>query len=133
VSLQILTLTPVFGANLFFEAREDRGRPKGYAHLSFESEKPALEVTEDHIKSPIIIEDRCLRIDYARPWRKEVRASPPRAGKPRREPSPTLFIGGLPNDATVEDVCEALKPLGDVVAVRLGASLGGIGQEELRA
>lgn len=44
----------------------------------------------------------------------------PRRVKDDYDPSPTLFVGGISYEATREDIREALRPLGHIVAVRIG-------------
>lgn len=101
----------------------------GCAHVGFESRQDAIKVTEAHNESPIVIGDREVRVDYARPWKNKYPVSPQRAVKDRHEPSSTIFVGNIPYHATREDICEALKPLGEVVDIRIGALLCRIGQQ----
>ena len=62
-------------------------------------------------------------MDYGFP--KSDRGSPQqlRGIKDRREPSPTIYVGNLPHNATRDDVREVMKHLGDVAAVRIGGLL----------
>lgn len=39
------------------------------------------------------------------------------------KPSPTIFVGSLPHEATSDDIREALKQFGDVAAVRISTLL----------
>jgi len=92
----------------------------GYAHVDFESKEDAVRANKDHKESPMTLGDREIRMDYAFPQRdRGGPALPRRAVKDRREPSPTIFVGKVPQAATREDIHEALEPLGNVVAVRI--------------
>ena len=75
------------------------------------------------------IGDREVRLDYAFPWREKGSPPLPRRGvKDRHEPGPTIFVGNVPHEATKEDICEALGPLGNVTIVRIGALFRRSGQ-----
>jgi len=101
----------------------------GYAHVDFKEKEDAIKANKDHKESSMTIGDREIKLDYAFPWRHK--GGPPlprRAVKDRHEPGPTIFVGNVPYEATREDIGEAMKSLGDVVAVRIGASLPKLGQ-----
>jgi len=67
---------------------------------------------------------RDIRIDYGFPSSNKGGTPLQQRGvKDRREPSPTIFVGNLPSNATRDDVREVMKSLGDVAAVRIGALL----------
>ena len=111
-------------ANTFPKARDDSGRSMGYAHLDFRSKQDAIKANEDHQESPMMIGDREIRLNYSFPSRdRGGPALPRRAVKDRHPPSATIFIGGVPYEATKEDICESVKHLGDVTTVRIGAFL----------
>ena len=111
-----------FHALTFFEAKNNKGMPMGYAHIDFESKEAAIKANKDHQESPMTIGDREIRMDYAFPATHKGGPPPPRrAVKDRFEPCPTIFIGGVPYEATRDDIRESLKPLGEVVAVRICA------------
>lgn len=89
-----------------------------------------MKVNKDHQESPMMIEDREIRMDYAYPPRpKGSPALPRRAVKERHEPGPTVFVGNVPYAATREDIREVLKPFGDVVDVRIGVTFYRSGQQ----
>lgn len=100
----------------------------GYAHVDFESKQDAIKAFKDHSESPIMIEDRELRVDYAYPQSERGTSPQLRAVKDRHQASPTIFIGKLPYEARSEDIREALKSLGNVVTVRVGALTYGTSQ-----
>ena len=100
----------------------------GYAHVDFESKQDAIKAFKDHSESPIMIEDRELRVDYAYPQSERGTSPHLRAVKDRHQASPTIFIGKLPYEARSEDIREALKSLGNVVTVRVGALTYGTSQ-----
>jgi RNA recognition motif-containing protein len=93
----------------------------GFAHVSFESKQDAIKTFTEHNGSPMVIGDREVRMDYAFPVSNKGAPPPRRAVKDRHEPGPTIFVGGIPYDATRKDIREALEPLGKVVNVRIGA------------
>lgn len=109
----------------FSEGTDRNGRPLGYAHINFELKEDAVKATGAHEESPMIIGDRLVRVGHAfpPPLREGGPATPRRAVKTRRDPSPIIFVADLPSDATSDDIREALNPLGDVVAVRICALL----------
>ena len=125
VSPHILVLpftSPLQSAKIFSKARNDDGRSMGFAHVDFESKEPAIKANRDHEESPMMIGDREIRMNHAFPYtHKGGPPLPRRAIKERREPAPTIFVGNLPYEATKDDIREALKPLGEVVAVRVCA------------
>lgn len=100
----------------------------GYAHVDFESKQDAIKAFKDHSESPIMIEDRELRVDYAYPQSERGSSPQLRAVKDRRPPSSTIFIGGLPYEATEDDIRNALTSHGNVLAVRVGALTYGTSQ-----
>ena len=101
----------------FCEGKNKEGRPCGLAQVNFESKEDALKAGKAHRESPMMIGGAELKIGYWSP-------SGPIPIRPvRRMPSPTIHVGNLPRPATREDIREALKHLGDVAAVRMGASL----------
>ena len=85
--------------------------------MQFKTTQNAIEAFKDHEESPLIIEGREIWMNYRPLWGTR------RPFKERRGPSVTIFIGNIHRDATKEDVLEALKPLGNLVTVRLGALL----------
>lgn len=106
----------------FCEGKDREGRPEGYAHVEFESKGDAVKVSEDHNESPIRIGGREVWIGFASPSPRE--GSPTsvlRAIKGHPKPSPTIFVVNVPYEATRDDIREALKHIGDVAAVRIGA------------
>jgi len=110
---------------MFSKAR-DGDKSKGYAHVEFESKQDATKATKDHNESPMMIGDREIRIDYAYPvGRKGDGPLPRRAVKDRHEPSSTIFVARVPYEAKEEDIREALKSFGNIVAVRIGALTAG--------
>jgi len=106
---------------MFSKAKGAQGGSLGFAHVDFEEQRDAIKAFKDHNESPTIIEDREIRVDYAYPLK--IGGSPPqmRAVKNHRKPTPIIFIAKLPCEAKEEDIREALKPLGDAIAVRAGA------------
>ncbi|KAF9645184.1 RNA-binding domain-containing protein [Thelephora ganbajun] len=111
---------------MFSKARHEDGKSQGYAHADFESKQDAIRANKDHQESAMRIGDRKIRMEYAFPQRDKGGSAPPRrAVKARHEPSPTIFIGNIPYEATREDISEALKPLGNAVAVRIALNREG--------
>ena len=72
----------------------------------------------------MMLDGRIIRLDYAYPTSNQGGPLSQRRGvKDRREPSPTIFLGNIPPDATRDDIHEVMKSFGDVVAIRIGALL----------
>ena len=72
-----------------------------------------------------MIGDRQARIEYGRYNKRHGDGPPsPRRGvKERHEPSPVIYVGNVPHEATKSDILEVMKPLGDAKAVRICALL----------
>jgi len=106
--------------NTFPQGKNAEGGHRGYAHVEFESEKDAIRAHEAHDESPITIDDREIRMDFGAPSSNRGSPTQRRGIKERREPSPTIYVGNVPLNATRDDIHEALKSLGDMAAIRIG-------------
>jgi len=114
-----------------FEARDGDDRSKGYAHIDFKSKWDAVKVINEHQKSPMKIGDRKAVLDYSFPSRCKGDPVTRRAVKDRHGPSPTIFVGNIPYEATTEDIREALKSFGNVAAVMICTSICTHGKSKL--
>jgi hypothetical protein len=81
-----------------------------------------MKASKDHEESPLTIHNREIWMDFRSSWKPTGGPGlPKRAVKRYRGASASIFIGNLNHEATEEDVLEVLKPLGNVVSVRIGA------------
>lgn len=106
--------------------RTKDGASRGYAHVELSTKRDAMRASKHFEESPLVLGGRIVRFDYGYPKFAKGEGGPPRrAIKDRYEPGPTIFVGHLSEVAQEEDILDALKPHGKVVAVRLARERDG--------
>lgn len=91
-----------------------------------------MKAREDHNESPVTIDNRKIKMDYAFPMVPRENGDSQRFGIGEYNPSPTIFIGNLHRETKEKDILEALKPLGSVVEVRICALYYGASHPHIR-
>lgn len=103
------------------EVREGDSNGIRHAFLQFKSRESAMKAKKDQEEFPLSVRNSKIRMDCKSPRTREgTSRSPQPAFEGRPGSCAILFVGDIHGQATKKDVLEALKPLGNVVSIRMG-------------
>lgn len=91
----------------------------GFAHVDFMEEGVAVAVHQSSEENPFTLDDRVLKVDYAKTM-----VFPPRAKNSNTDPSinKTLFVSNVPYSASANDIEEWFSRYGELTGVQMSAS-----------